>query len=63
MESNGHDHAHAAKSKTASNQYRFRIPLAFEFGSDWCLGEDDRWCFGEPRTVRVVGTLDRPNRT
>ena len=25
--------------------------------------EDDRKCSGKPRTVRVVGTLDRPNRT
>ena len=26
------------------------------------LGEDDQKCSGKPQTVRVVGTIDRPNR-
>ena len=55
--------AAVAELATASNH---SIDLEFR----WCLrlaetvsGEADGDCSGEPRTARVVGTIDRPNRT
>ena len=38
-----------------------QIPLIFRV-AETVPGEDVRECFGEPRTVRGVGTLDRSNR-
>ena len=50
------------------SRWEQRSVAALEFR--WCSrvvetvsGEDDGECSGEPRTVRVVGTIDRPNRT
>ena len=49
---------------------RQRQPTGRDLEFCWCVrmvdtisDEDDRECAGKPRTVRVVGTIDRPTRT